>query len=100
MLYSGVCPRANFNKQLVNCVTYVIATGAFNRLRVRMNMNPFVNIRSVIYQRLMIRLLRRSEQGTLLRDASRSPYLASALAIILQRHKAQIDSYHSSILNK
>lgn len=71
-LQTGVCPRGHFNKRVIHSLTYVIPVGAFNRLRIRLGFNPYSNPLNVLYQRIAVRLHRRSAVGMLLRDISRS----------------------------
>eukprot|EP00796_Vickermania_ingenoplastis_P010057 gene10057-7027_t len=79
---TGLCPSRNKNKRIIRALTYVLQKGPFNRLRIRLDYDPYRSPYSVIYQRLMIQLYRRSETGILLRDVSRADKLDAALQIV------------------
>lgn len=85
VMQTGVCPRGFFNKRIANALTYVLPVGAFNRLRIRLDFNPYLVPTSVIYQRVGIRLFRRSMEGMLLRDISRAEKLEQAIQILRGR---------------
>lgn len=76
---TGLCPRRYLTKRVIHCLTYVIPIGAFNRLRIRLDYNPYLSPISVMYQRLTVRLVRRSEVGMLLRDISRSEHIEDVI---------------------
>lgn len=71
-MQSGLCPRGHFTKRVIHALTYVIPIGAFNRLRIRLGFNPYSSPLNMLYQRVAVRLHRRSAVGMLLRDISRS----------------------------
>ncbi|KAK7194901.1 RNA polymerase III transcription factor (TF)IIIC subunit [Novymonas esmeraldas] len=93
MLQSGLCPRAHRNKQVMQCFTYLIRNGPFNRLRLRLGYDPYASPRSAVYERMAVRLLRRSDVGVRLRDVSRSPHIESVLRLLLERDKARRAEY-------
>ncbi|RHW68604.1 RNA polymerase III transcription factor (TF)IIIC subunit [Trypanosoma brucei equiperdum] len=80
---TGVCPRTHINKKAVACLTYIIKNGPFNRMRIRMGFNPYANPSSACLQRIAVKICRRSELGTCLRDISRVPYINEVLQEIL-----------------
>ncbi|RNF02464.1 hypothetical protein TraAM80_06371 [Trypanosoma rangeli] len=79
VLQSGVCPRRHINKKAMSCLTYVIKNGPFNRLRVRLGFDPYANHATASLQRIAVKINRRSELGTLLRDISRVPHIADVM---------------------
>ncbi|KPI83901.1 hypothetical protein ABL78_7061 [Leptomonas seymouri] len=93
MLQSGVCPRTHRNKQVMNCFTYVIRSGPFNRLRLRLGYDPYANSSSAPYERIAVRLHRRSDVGVRLRDVSRSPFIESVLRLLLKRDRVRRAAY-------
>ncbi|KPA78280.1 hypothetical protein ABB37_06424 [Leptomonas pyrrhocoris] len=93
MLQSGVCPRTHRNKQVMNCFTYVIRNGPFNRLRLRLGYDPYANSSSAPYERIAVRLHRRSDIGVRLRDVSRSPLIENVLRLLLERDRARRVAY-------
>ncbi|KAG5506129.1 hypothetical protein GH5_05812 [Leishmania sp. Ghana 2012 LV757] len=95
MLESGLCPRAYRNKQVMQCFTYLIRNGPFNRLRLRLGYDPYASASSAVYERITVRLLRRSDVGVRLRDVSRSPYIESVLRLLLERDRARRVEYKS-----
>ncbi|KAG5505761.1 hypothetical protein JKF63_05097 [Porcisia hertigi] len=95
MLQSGLCPRAYRNKQVMQCFTYLIRNGPYNRLRLRLGYDPYASTSSVVYERITVRLLRRSDIGVRLRDVSRSPHIESVLQLLLERDKARRVEYKS-----
>lgn len=78
-LQTGVCPRLNFNKRVIHALTYVIPVGAYNRLRIRLDYNPYAHPTGVLFQRVAVRLIRRSDAGMLLRDISRSKHIRKVI---------------------
>ncbi|GET88369.1 hypothetical protein, conserved [Leishmania tarentolae] len=95
MLQSGLCPRAYRNKQVMQCFTYLIRNGPFNRLRLRLGYDPYASASSVVYERITVRLLRRSDVGVRLRDVSRSPHIESVLRLLLERDRMRRVEYKS-----
>ncbi|CAG9573488.1 conserved hypothetical protein [Leishmania major strain Friedlin] len=95
MLQSGLCPRAYRNKQVMQCFTYLIRNGPFNRLRLRLGYDPYASASSVVYERITVRLLRRSDVGVRLRDVSRSPHIESVLRLLLERDRERRVEYKS-----
>ncbi|TPP54661.1 RNA polymerase III transcription factor (TF)IIIC subunit family protein [Leishmania donovani] len=95
MLQSGLCPRAYRNKQVMQCFTYLIRNGPFNRLRLRLGYDPYASASSVMYERITVRLLRRSDVGVRLRDVSRSPHIESVLRLLLERDRVRRVEYKS-----
>jgi hypothetical protein len=93
MLQSGLCPRTYRNKQVMNCFTYVIRSGPFNRLRLRLDYDPYANSRSAMYERVAVRLHRRSDIGVRLRDVSRSPLTENVLRLLLERDRVRRVAY-------
>ncbi|KAG5479448.1 hypothetical protein LSCM1_04711 [Leishmania martiniquensis] len=93
MLESGLCPRAYRNKQVMQCFTYLIRNGPFNRLRLRLGYDPYASASSAVYERITVRLLRRSDVGVRLRDVSRSPYIERVLCLLLDRDRARRVEY-------
>ncbi|KAI5690539.1 RNA polymerase III transcription factor [Leishmania braziliensis] len=93
MLQSGLCPRAYRNKQVMQCFTYLIRNGPFNRLRLRLGYDPYASASSAVYERIAVRLLRRSDVGVRLRDVSRSPHIESVLRLLLERDKVRRAAY-------
>lgn len=96
MLQSGLCPRTHRNKQVMNCFTYAIRSGPFNRLRLRLGYDPYANSRSAPYQRIAVRLHRRSDLGVRLRDISRSPLTEKVLRLLLERDRARRVAYKAA----
>lgn len=84
-LHSGVCPRGHFTKRIIHALTYVIPIGAYNRLRIRLGFNPYAAPMNVLYQRVAVRLHRRSAAGMLLRDISRSDKVEQVIHAIRHR---------------
>lgn len=95
VLQSGFCPRLHHNKQVVNCLTYIISNGPFNRLRLRLGYNPYAAAQSAVYQRIAVRLHRRSDIGVRLRDLSRSPHIESVVRILLERDRRRRLAYQA-----
>ncbi|RNF15469.1 uncharacterized protein Tco025E_05510 [Trypanosoma conorhini] len=86
VLQSGVCPRNHINKKVMSCLTYVIKNGPFNRLRVRLGFDPYGSHTTASLQRVAVKINRRSELGTLLRDISRVPHIADVMREIEKKH--------------
>lgn len=86
IMASGLCPRSYFNKQVVQCLSYAMTNGPFQRLRIRLGYNPYASSSSVIYQRLSVRISRRSVLGMQLRDLSRSHHITEVTQQIRQCH--------------
>nr|CCC93325.1 unnamed protein product [Trypanosoma congolense IL3000] len=89
---SGLCPRTHYNKKAVACLTYIIKNGPFNRMRIRLGFNPYACHTSAALQRIALKISRRSELGTLLRDISRVPHIGEVLRGILRTKAEQRNS--------
>ncbi|KAH9597558.1 Transcription factor IIIC subunit 5 [Trypanosoma melophagium] len=84
VLQSGICPRKHINKKVVSCLTYVIKNGPFNRLRVRIGFDPYASRKTASLQRIAVKIARRSELGTLIRDISRAPKINEVMQELLK----------------
>ncbi|ORC89520.1 uncharacterized protein TM35_000122950 [Trypanosoma theileri] len=84
VLQSGICPRKHINKKVVSCLTYVIKNGPFNRLRVRIGFDPYASHKTASLQRIAVKIVRRSELGTLIRDVSRAPKINEVIQELLK----------------
>lgn len=93
MLLSGYCPRSFRNRQVIACFTYLMPTGPFNRMRLRLGYDPYADSSSVKYQSVTVYLKRRSEVGMRLRDIWRSPYTESVLRQLLERERERRAAY-------
>lgn len=93
MLQSGQCPGMHRSKQAMLCFTYYITNGPFNRLRMRLGYDPYASPASVVYERVGVRLQRRSDVGARVRDVSRSPHVESVLRVLLERDQARREAY-------
>ncbi|KAF8304401.1 hypothetical protein TcG_07045 [Trypanosoma cruzi] len=99
VLQSGICPRRHINKKAMSCLTYLIKNGPFSRLRIRIGFDPYASHKTASLQRIVLKINRRSELGTLLRDISRVPHIADVLREIEKKHAQATENADAKLLN-
>lgn len=82
--------RSFASSNAIHALTYSIVRGPFNRLRIAFGCDPTTDAAAyAVYQRITVRILKRTPLGVALRDAHRAPDVSRHVSEALDQHAAE-----------